>query len=195
MRTQRKKYSRLWVYLLYLGLVSSLILSVTLAKYASSVSGQGTATVAAMAGGGEPIQMTLSSLAPGGEPQVLKFKVVNYKDGKISEVALDYDVKVETTGNLPLVYTLTVEGTGNDVKDELILTDGSKAQTVSGAFDLDGKEQTHTYTLTANWPTVVDSGKETGVRVDDAGYADEIDLVTVTVEVRQRLSGDKKVNA
>ncbi len=49
MTTPRKKHSRLWVYLLYLGLVTSLILSVTLAKYASTATGTGTATVAAMA--------------------------------------------------------------------------------------------------------------------------------------------------
>lgn len=196
MRIQRKKYSRLWVYLLYLGLVTSLILVMTLARYASTAGGTGAATVAAMAGGGKPIQMVLDDMVPGGEPRTLQFQVVNYKDGAISQVALDYEILVETTGNLPLRFTLTaaeetgtVQG-GTTVETGAVLEngDGARAQTLSGGcFPIAEAgtgntltKQAHTYTLTVMWPK----------DKSEAGYADEIDLVTVSVTARQRLAGE-----
>ncbi len=186
MRTRRKKHSHLWVYLLYLGLVSSLILSVTLARYTTTASGAGTATVAAMAGGsslvGEPIRMLLDDMYPGGEAKALKFQVVNYSGEAISEVAIDYEITVTTTGNLPLRFTLSSDPLEDTVPGGAILT-GGRAQTLAGgSFPLtEGKrEQTHTYMLIAEWPA----------EENDAGYADEIDLVTITVESRQRLAGE-----
>jgi len=193
MKTQRKKHSRLWVYLLYLGLVTSLILSVTLARYASNAGGTGTATVAAMAGGGTPItgetiEMPLDGLLPGGEPKTLQFQVVNYSGGKISEVAMDYSVTAATTGNLPLKFTLTAEKNKGAAPESAVIPDGeiladSREQTLEGGyFPLTGEEQTHTYTLTITWPD--------GTGTNDADYAYEIDMVTVTVTAQQRLSAD-----
>lgn len=193
MRTPRKKYDRLWLYLLYLGLVTTLILSVTLARYASTTGGSGTATVAAMAGGGEPIHMIVENMLPGSAPQTLQFKVVNYKDNAVSEVALDYEITVETTGNLPLKFELAAAGAdaaGTTVQTGAILAtgDGAKSQTLTGGCfplitDAGGNaltKQAHTYTLTVTWPKAQ----------SDAGYADEIDLVTVSVSARQQLAGD-----
>lgn len=188
MKTQRKKHSRLWVYLLYLGLVTSLILSVTLAKYASVAGGTGTATVAAMAGEVEaaPIEMPLEGLTPGGAPKTLTFAVVNYSGGAVSEVALDYDITVTTTGNLPLTFTLAAGTAENTVTLPVggeILTAGKTQTLTGGSFPLaaDGTQgllkQSHPYTLTVTWP-----GEKS-----EAGYAHEIDLVTVKVAARQRL--------
>jgi len=201
MRTQRKKHSRLWVYLLYLGLVTSLILSVTLARYAGSAGGTGTASVAALALEPEPITMSLDGLLPGGEKS-LEFQVVNFiKDKAVSEVALDYEITVKTTGNLPLAFDLTAEAltganaagttvdTGPMLQDDgktQVLENGGRAQTVkNGWFPLVEnetthalEEQAHVYKLTVTWP------EEKG----DAKYADEIELVTVTVTAAQRLS-------
>ncbi len=188
MKTQRKKHSRLWVYLLYLGLVTSLVLSVTLARYASIVDGTGVATVAAMAGEaslvGDPIEMPLEGLLPGGAAKTLEFQVVNYSGDVISEVALDYQITVETTGNLPLNFTLTpIPAEGENGADMIsggdILQNGAVTQTLTGgAFSLPGGKQGHTYRRSAAWPA----------EKSDAGYAHEIDLVTVTVEARQRLN-------
>lgn len=196
MRTQRKTHSRLWVYLLYLGLVTSLILSATLAKYASGVAGTGTATVAAVAGGAgviqpDPIEMPLEGLAPGAEV-ALKFQVVNYSGDTVSEVALDYDITVKTTGNLPLQFTLASEAGENGVK----ISDGGQekvpngdailtGQTLTGgafplAEDASAQKQAHTYTLKVAWP----DGES------NAGYADEIDLLTIAIAARQRLAGE-----
>ncbi len=191
MRTQRKKHSRLWVYLLYLGLVTSLILSVTLARYVSTAGGTGTAAVAAMSAAvdgsaltAKPIDMTLAGLRPGGEARTLDFQVVNYTGDTISEVALDYEITVKTTGNLPLTYTLTAEGGDQLVQTGPVLADlasGAAEQTLSGgAFPLTGERQVHTYHLEVTWP------REKG----SAQYADEIDLVTITVTAWQRLSGE-----
>ncbi len=184
MRIQRKTHSRLWVYLLYLGLVTSLILSVTLARYTSSAQGTGAATVAALAGGGTlsagSIEMPLTDLFPGGEPKALDFQVINYTGGVVSEVAMDYTIKVETTGNLPLRFTLTADPGENRVGGGEILKGRMEETLTGGFFPLTGEKQVHKYTLTAQWP----AGES------DAGYANEVDLVTVTVEARQRLSGE-----
>ncbi len=198
MRTRRKKHSRLWAYLLYLGLVTSLILSVTLARYASTAGGTGTATVAALAGGVEdaaeaaPIELSLGDLSPG-DTRVLKFKVVNYSGDKRSEVALDYTLTLESTNNLPLTFTLaaqaenqadlvTLPADGAVLGPDTLQTEGEKMgtrmETLSGgAFDLTGEDQEHTYTLTVTWP----AGEY------DGNYSQEIDLVTVKVKAIQRL--------
>ncbi len=181
MKTQRKQHNRLWVFLLYLALVTSLILSVTLARYSSGASGTGTAAVAAMAGdASSTIQMSLDRMTPGGEDKELKFQVVNFTANAVSEVALDYQITVETTGNLPLTFTLAADEGTNRVGGGTIL-DGDKSQTLTGgAFPLTGEKQAHTYTLTASWP----------LEKNDGGYSQEIDLVTVRVEAKQRISGD-----
>lgn len=180
MKTQRKQHSRLWVLLLYLALVTSLILSVTLARYASGMSGTGTATVAAMAGdASSTLQMSLDRMTPGGEGKELKFQVVNFTDNAVSEVALDYQITVTTTGNLPLTFHLTADTAEHTVSGGTVLS-GVKSQTLTGgAFPLTGEKQAHTYTLTASWPP----------SANDGGYSQEIDLVTVRVEAKQRISG------
>jgi len=187
MRTQRKKYSRLWVYLLYLGLVTSLILSVTLARYVSTAGGTGTATVAAMAGSAsltETLEMPLEGLLPGGT-KTLTFQVVNYSGDQISEVALLYDITVRSTGNLPLTFALTAgtlpEGAAEG-ESAVRIGEGDilDRKLTGGAFPLTERKRAHSYTLTVTWP----EGE------DDAGYADEIDLVTITIEGRQRLAGE-----
>ncbi len=189
--TTRRKHSPLWVYLLYLGLVTSLILSMTLARYASTAAGAGTATVAAMAGGGElvgePISMLLDNLSPS-EARTLKFQVVNFSGGTVSEVALDYEITVSSTRNLPLRFTLTAEAPEGELENTIsggdILTDEATQSQVltGGSFPLEGRMQAHTYTLTVTWPA----------EVNGAEYAHEIDLVTITVEARQRLAGDQE---
>ncbi len=181
MKEQRKTHNRLWVFLLYLALVTSLILSVTLARYSSAVVGTGTATVAAMAGdASSTLQMSLDGMTPGGEDRTLEFRVVNFTAKAVSEVALDYQITVETTGNLPLVFALTADEGENRVPGGTVLN-GVKSQTLTGgAFPLSEEGQAHTYTLTASWPE----------RLNDGGYSREIDLVTVRVEARQRLSGE-----
>ncbi len=181
MKEQRKTHNRLWVFLLYLALVTSLILSVTLARYSSGAEGTGTATVAAMAGdASSTLRMSLDGMTPGGEDRTLEFQVVNFTADAVSEVALDYRITVETTGNLPLVFTLAADEGENRVAGGTILN-GVKSETLTGgAFPLREAGQTHTYTLTAGWPETV----------NDGGYSREIDLVTVNVEARQRLSGE-----
>lgn len=181
MRTRRKQHSRLWVLLLYLALVTSLILSVTLARYSAGVTGTGAATVAAMAGetSYSTLQMPVGGLLPGGTA-TMTFQVVNFTEDAVSEVALDYQISVETTGNLPLEFSVyegePVEpGTGPEPTVHTL--------PYQGEFPLEKGRQTHTYTIAAHWP-VSDTGEE-----KKDGYSQEIDLVSVKVEAKQRISG------
>ena len=108
---------RIALYLLYLGLTTSLIVSVTYSRYAQEIKGQGVAQVAAVAldltdDNGAQLDLTeqLKGLHPG-EQKELVFAVTNKEGDTVSEVAQEYAITISTTGNLPLTYTLAPNNT------------------------------------------------------------------------------------
>ena len=101
--------------------------------------------------------------------------MTNFRETSVSEVTQEYSVTVTTTGNLPLVFELAPSKTGAE--------GGTYAETPSGTSPTFtwkggslpyGVRTTHTYTLMVTLP----SGQA-------AGYADEIDLVTLTIDAQQ----------
>lgn len=183
MRKQLTK-SRVIGYLLLLTAASVGVLSVSYARYASQVSGEGTVSVAVWGADTtiEPLSIDVSGLTPG-ETKKYLFQVTNTKEGKTSQVAQEYSFTVETTENLPLSYNLS-EGSsnpagigttiaGSDGTGELVFQDG-KAELTGGILP-HTTPVTHKYTLSVTWPEA-----EGG-----ADYADEIDLVTLTVKADQ----------
>ena len=123
----------------------------------------------------------MSELTPG-KTSLYKFKVTNKKDGKVSQVGQEYSITVETTGNLPLKFVLTPDGAssgGSLAKTgsgSLTFTDGKSV--VKGGFLPHTEETTHSYELTVSWPND---------EKNEFVYADEIDLVTVTVDAKQTM--------
>lgn len=124
----------------------------------------------------------LSELKPG-NTKTITFAVNNYKEaGKISEVSQDYSITVTTTGNLPLQYELSLEDetqkdsviTGNYVKWETPSQE-SFSTIWNGGYLPHSVEEEHTYVLAVTWP-----GDE-----NQDSYADEIDLITLTVDAKQ----------
>lgn len=178
-----KKHLTKWrvlTYLLILSSASLLIIGPTYAKYVSEVDGKGSGSVAAW---GSDFTVTnsidLSQLKPGGKIDYM-FNVTNVKDGRTSEVSQEYSIILNTTGNLPLTYTLAADKTvssGSFVKDG-ILTIENGICTLTGGTLPHTNSTTHAYTLTISWPA----------DKNDASYADEIDLVTLTVNAQQSLS-------
>lgn len=162
-----------------------LVLSPSYAHYTTQVSGTGTASVAVWGSATEfttPVQ--LDQLQPGKEVE-FPFTVTNKNGNKISDVAQNYSVTVKSTGNLPFVFQLTADsgkgtagGTAVTAPDPLVFTDG--AAEVSGGFLPHTKETVHAYILTVSWPV-----DEQSTDSADAKYADEIDLVTLTVNAQQ----------
>ena len=174
---------RVICYLLYFLFVCMLVFGITNARYYITGAGTGSAQAAAVAMN-STIDLTekLSELKPG-NTKTITFAVNNYKEaGKISEVSQDYSITVTTTGNLPLQYELSLEDetqkgsviTGNYVKWETPSQE-SFSTIWNGGYLPHSVEEEHTYVLAVTWP-----GDE-----NQDSYADEIDLITLTVDAKQ----------
>lgn len=172
---------RIIAYLLYLAMACTALLGVTYARYQSTVTGTGTAQTAAMEMNmNTTIDMSeqLRGLKPG-ETKEIVFEVSNKKAAEVSEVAQDYTISVMTTGNLPLTYQLTPEGDkGMGSFAEALAGSQKDSQVWTGGF-LPAAETAHQYRMTVAWP---------GADADER-YAGEIDLVTLTVDAKQREPG------
>ena len=167
-----------WVRWLVLAvIVTALISGVTLARYQTTVTGTGTATVALPVADAGTLTFSSGELKPGGS-STFTFAVTNFTGSEanpqVSEVSQDYIVTVGSTENLPLAFTLSsaavspTTGGGNGVSGlgTSPTTTGSLPHTTAA---------THTYTLTATWPA----------DKNEAALADEVDLITVTVTATQ----------
>ena len=155
-------------------LLTSHVVSGVFAKYSTAASASDTARVT-LFGRSESIDLSnwVANLKPG-DSREIALQVSNADSGGgISEVAQEYDIEVETAGNLPLTYTLMRNGVS-------IGSFGEKSSAVhafasSNMVFAPGNPETHAYTLVANWPA-----EENGAK-----YADVPDYAQVRINVRQ----------
>lgn len=184
MPMKKRERPRLLRWLLYLALVTTVIASATLAKFASTADAGLKAVVASFVSGTTmDVDVPLDGMAPGVQ-QEMTFVVTNYEDHRDNEVLLGYEIQVETTGNLPLTFSLAGEKKNADGSADAdvassaltgalngdLLATGGKLPPVS----ISGKKM-HTYKLTVLWP----------LDKNDADYSDEIDRVTVKISTKQ----------
>lgn len=165
-------------YLVYVLIVAMAFTTTSLARYRESDEGMANAQIAIFAAGSESTRLTFPAggMSPGSTAD-MQFTVTNYGDGKNSEVVLGYSVKIDTTGNLPLEFTLASNGevTGADNIEAGPLDPLTRVAT-GGKMPMGSMERvTHSYTLTAQWPDTETDGK----------YSNEIDMITVYVEAQQ----------
>lgn len=164
-------------YLLALAAVCTLVWGVTYARYRTDKKGAAKGTAATMAlsvldGSGElNLSDRLAGMTPG-ESRTVSFTIANSKDGVASQVAQTYSLTIETTGNLPLTYTLSHTGQAG--------AGGAFAAGEAGSLTWTGGRlsagvASHTYTLTVTWPP-----EKSG-----AWYMHEIDAVTLRVDAAQ----------
>lgn len=176
--------------LLLAAVITSLFANGTMAKYSSSFTGSGVVNVAAFAGGADTasFNVAVSGLSPGGTSTV-KFAVQNYEGDKNCEVAMTYEVQVETTGNLPLSFTLSSNagdaGPYNQPVGQLTAADteklkytatGGKLPVAVGEESGGQGQKRHAYELAVTWPADA---------AHDWDYSNEIDMITVTVTATQ----------
>lgn len=169
---------RVAVYLLCLSAAFALVVGVSYSRFTGTVRGSGSAAVAAVAmEGTSNVDLTtaLAGLAPG-TSRTISFTVANAKNGVVSEVAQSYVVEVETTGNLPLTFSLV--GTTPAANEGRLadLNDGAAAVWENGLLPA-GKQVNHLYTLTVAWPK----------DKSDAAYAREVDAVSLHIRAVQAL--------
>lgn len=169
-------------YLLYLVLVTTVISSTTLARFATRESVTSGATIAAFVSGTN-LDLDLGAqgaLAPG-ETKTIYFSVTNSENGTICEVPVNYEMQIETTGNLPLVFSMTgqkVKPTEDDgslsalvgALDDKLCAKGGKLPSARS-----GGETIHRYTLSLSWPQDKKSEE----------YSGEIDHLSVKIKTTQ----------
>lgn len=161
-------------YLLLLTVACAVVLGVTFARYATTVQGQGSGDVAAVAlglTGDSTADLTkqLDGMKPG-DTRTVKFEVTNTSDRTTSEVTQAYSVSIETTGNLPLEFSLAStsasKGTAATTNSDLTWAGGELPY---------GSGVSHSYTLKVTWPSA---------KVDSA-LSYEIDRVVLKVDAQQ----------
>lgn len=141
----------LCAYLLYLLVAVSLFTGITASRYLVSDSGDDNAAVAAVALSTSVDGSDSITLTPGGQDSY-SFTVSNHEGSTLSQVALQYDVVVELSGELPQGVSMALDG-----------APGSGSGTVytfsdAGTF-LAGEENDnqHTLTLTADGSSLAGS--------------------------------------
>lgn len=174
----RRGHSRLLPYLLLAAVVTGLTATGTLAKYSSSFSADVSAEVAAFAGGGTMnFEVALEDMVPG-SARTVQLAVQNYDEQQDCEVQLDYEIQVETTGNLPLTFQLIGKKEAGDENADSVLAGAldSTLKASGGKLPLASESRTrHTYELSITWPQ----------EATDWDYSQEIDMLTVTVTTVQ----------
>ncbi len=170
---------RAMLLLILLVLATSLATAGTLAKYSSEFSVSANAQVASFSGSGTVnFDVALEDMVPG-ELKTVTFQVCNFQDGSFSDVAVDYEIQVESTGNLPLEFTLRGTKSGGMGTLAGSLDAGGKASGGELPFAEEGKGVSHSYELSVFWP-YEESGEE---------YSHEIDMINVTVTAVQKDPG------
>lgn len=179
-RIKLRNFFRLFCGLLIVVLFST----VTLSKYMTQVTGSSSAAVAGVSleinNSTTPID--ISNLSPGTSTSYT-FSVVNFKDNQVSDVTLDYTVRVSTTGNLPITYTLAPaddEASTENLVTTTNTNEGTGSQTWTGGVLAGGEKVTHSYKLTATW----------AVGEYDISYMNEIDAVEIVVDATQRSNSE-----
>lgn len=178
MKTGGKKV-RLLLLLVLAVTVTSLATTGTLAKYASEFKQTVSAEVAAFAGGGTvDFAVALADMVPG-EQKTVDFTVCNFKGDTYSDVGIVYEIQVESTGNLPLEFSLLGK---NDSGTGTLAGDFNEEGKASGGWlplAEEGKKLQHSYELSVTWSAGMASEE----------YSHEIDMVTVTVTAVQEDPG------
>lgn len=178
----KPKKTALLRYLILAVVATSLVTTGTLAKYSSTFSASMSMQVAAFAGGGTvDFDVGLDDMLPG-DTRTMQFTVQNYSGEADCEVALNYEIQVETLGNLPLEFELIGAKQADDENEGSVLVNDldSDLKAVGGSLPIAADEENggrlqHSYELKVTWP----QGKT------DEDYSREIDMVTVTVTTVQ----------
>ncbi|MFR6486466.1 MAG: hypothetical protein ACLUQK_02715 [Clostridium sp.] len=157
-----------------IGLVFILLVmgAVTLARYTSSVQGQGTATTA-LYQNNATFTLTGDDIPTHpNDSRTIEFIVSNTKENKTAEVAQIYEFMIQTAENIPFKFELSKDN-GSTWKE-------AKANVKTDYKDniLNLNEQTDTWKLKITWP---DSASE-------STYTNEIDYVQIKVLMEQKTS-------
>ena len=187
-RRRRKKHNFIAVkiiILMILILICSDIIRRTYAKYQSTAISEATMDLAYYLINEQSISQDLKvgSILPSSTPYTYTVYVANYKNNERTETALEYDIKLKTTTNLPLTYAVYKDG---DTQNNLISTTRTEADSdgtyftymtvTSGTLGFD-TDESHVYTISIEFPT----------SYNNASYEGIIEYIQVTVNASQMI--------
>lgn len=187
-RAKKKQHMFKLRHLIYLVLVTSVISSTTLARYAVDGSVGAEASIAAFVTGTayeKDLDLgTLKGLTPDDTKEIY-FNVKNYSDNATCEVPVNYDIQIVTTGNLPLTFSLTemaiTGATDESISKAVGALDGTLCATGGKLPSArSGGETSHRYKLTVNWQKSANA----------AEYSNEIDHLSVKIKAEQAGKND-----
>lgn len=167
-------------YLAYFVLVTMVITSTTLARFASVENIEPYALIAAFVSDTTlDLELGTQEAMSPGDSREITFCVTNSSGSSTSEVPLEYTLQIETTGNLPLTFALSGEKTEETdtesalvgALDENLLAEGGTLPSARSYGPC-----SHEYTLTVTWPQTANT----------EDYSHEIDRLAVKIDTKQQ---------
>lgn len=125
-------------------------------------------------------QIKIGEIAPDGQNYRYSVEINNFKDGKVSEVDMEYTMSIRTTTNIPVNYELYLgDGTTNIIGTKETVQDANgmyffKFDSHAGNF-VHGVSKTDKFTFVVNFPNTY----------NDALYQDLIETIEITVNAVQ----------
>ena len=165
-----------------------ILISRTLSKYETSATAQANIQAAfyLLSDDYKSMNIKLGMLEPRAEEYSYTFSVSNNDNAKRTETSLEYDLKIITTTNLPLIYELymvkdgdNTTGRVNAITNEEVSPDeyGTYFRTISTSTETFGhqKNETNIYTLVVHFPE----------EYRQIQYQDIIESIEIKVDSRQ----------
>ena len=165
-----KKYVVMILFIVVMVIMSSMLFSDSFAKYSSAASGNIGVGVAVPIFGetAEEIPVPLNAMVPG-DNYSYDFYVVNQNDASaISNVSLDYSIRIERSYNLPITITLVRKNESTNLLDNNLTT---------SIFTLTHSVRTiHNYTLYIDWNS----------SYNDENWQNLIEAITIYIDIVQK---------
>ncbi len=165
-----------------LGLIIFILISFTTttvaARYIIDILGLDEAKVATIVMDGnlsDDLNITLQGINPG-EVRLYDFSIINYNGEVVSEVKQDYNIIINTTNNLPLLFELVIVQDSGFIYASDFVYDNTNYVALNGVLGNEVKEE-HKYQLKITYQT--DSA--------NVSYVDEIDVISLAIDSVQKI--------
>ena len=165
------------------------VMPVTLSKYQSSGVGNLNSNIAfyLLETTYEIEQIKLGDIIPRNEPYVFNFTIGNQNDKRVSEVDIEYDLKVVTTTNLPLRFELyknsngIINGNNNLILSNKTFVAKDEYGTYFKTFEIESGELYYSNPSTNSYMLLVYFDKKN----NDSKYQGMVESIKIIIDSRQ----------
>lgn len=121
----------------------------------------------------------LPEIEPDNKERFLNFTVSNYKDDKIIDTNMSFNLTIKTTTNLPIEYHLY------DEKNKIIEAESSYIQDEYGTYFYQIQTEDLTFGYTKKETKNYKIGYSLSSNYNDASYQDKIELIDIKINIKQ----------